>query len=107
MIIIDFYVQPRGTLVGFHSSGHAGYAQQGSDVVCAAVSSAIYMAVNTVTDVLMVSPEILQVNDGMLDFKVPAENADACNTVMMGLKLHLIGLEEQYENCMRISYMEV
>ncbi|WP_442974828.1 ribosomal-processing cysteine protease Prp, partial [Ruminococcus sp.] len=34
---------------GFEISGHSDYSEHGSDIICAAVSSAAYMAANTVT----------------------------------------------------------
>ena len=37
---------------GFSLCGHAGAGVAGEDIVCAAVSSAAYMAANTVTDVV-------------------------------------------------------
>ncbi|MFR7477837.1 MAG: ribosomal-processing cysteine protease Prp, partial [Acutalibacteraceae bacterium] len=32
-----------GFFTGFTVKGHAGYSEEGSDIVCAAVSSAVYM----------------------------------------------------------------
>lgn len=49
MIKAVFY-RKNGVLSGFHISGHAGYAAAGSDVCCAAVSSAAQLVCNTVTD---------------------------------------------------------
>ena len=40
-------------LTGFDISGHAMFAESGSDIVCASVSSAAYMAANTVTAVIL------------------------------------------------------
>ena len=41
-----------GEIVGFSIDGHAGFGEAGTDIVCAAVSSAAYMTVNTITEVL-------------------------------------------------------
>lgn len=35
---------------GFEVSGHAGYGEAGNDIVCSAVSSAVMLVCNTVTD---------------------------------------------------------
>ncbi len=32
--------------VGFECSGHSGYAQEGSDIVCAAISTAVQYCIN-------------------------------------------------------------
>ncbi len=38
------------TLWGFRSCGHTGYAEEGSDILCAAVSSMSLLVVNTMQD---------------------------------------------------------
>lgn len=44
MIKITFF-KNKEFLIGFEISGHSGYAERGSDIVCAAVSSMTQMAV--------------------------------------------------------------
>ena len=39
-------------ITGFSVSGHSGYAEQGADIVCAAVSAVVTMAEATINDVL-------------------------------------------------------
>ena len=39
-------------ITGFSVSGHSGYAEAGSDIVCAAVSAVVTMAEATINDVL-------------------------------------------------------
>ena len=46
MIRIQFLAPPEGGLQGFFLEGHAGYGEAGTDIVCAAVSSAVYLTVN-------------------------------------------------------------
>ncbi len=53
---------------GFEISGHAG-GNAGTDIVCAAVSSAVYMAANTVTEIIKVHADISE-QDGHLTFSV-------------------------------------
>ena len=60
---------------GFEISGHAG-GSAGTDIVCAAVSSAVYMAANTVTDVIKIHADISE-QDGYLKFSVGEENDSA------------------------------
>ena len=50
MINAEFYFKDDNTPVGFKVFGHAGWAESGSDIVCAAVSSAVELTCNTVTD---------------------------------------------------------
>lgn len=40
MVKVKLYRRPdQGDLTGFEASGHSGYAERGSDIVCAAVST--------------------------------------------------------------------
>lgn len=67
MIRADFLSLPDGRLLGFRLCGHAGWGEEGTDIVCAAVSSAAYLVANTATDVLGVTPLSLRVaEDSML-----------------------------------------
>ena len=47
-----------GELVGFSVSGHAGYADAGEDIVCAAVSSAVQLTANGITEILGLSASV-------------------------------------------------
>ncbi len=49
MIRACFYYRG-GVPVGFCLRGHAGWERRDEDILCAAVSSAAYLTVNTVTD---------------------------------------------------------
>ncbi len=106
MIAIRFLSEASGNLAGFVIEGHAGCAMAGEDIVCAAVSSAAYMAANTITEIIKADAEIA-VENGMMFVKVSAGDAVRCRDVLAGLKLHFIGLEEQYPDCIQVNYLEV
>ncbi len=107
MICVSFLTASSGEIVGFSIDGHAGYGEAGTDIVCAAVSSAAYMTVNTVTDVLRVGAQVLAENDGCLSLRVTKGEAVQCRNLFAGFKLHMLGLEEQYPENIRVNYLEV
>ncbi len=107
MITAGFLTENDGTLLGFTVQGHSELGDPGTDVLCAAVSSAVYLVINTVTDVLHVTPLALRAQEGDVLFRVEGRDADVCQTVMQGLKLHLSDLEEQYPEHLRVSYVNV
>ena len=39
-------------IIGFDAQGHSGYGEQGEDIVCAAVTSAVRLVEATVNDVM-------------------------------------------------------
>ena len=93
-------------VTGFTLSGHADFSEQGSDIVCAAVSSAAYMAVNTLTDVQEI-PCNVTVDDGFLQIELSNENADKAQVVLNGLLLHLDALSKQYAEYIDLKISEV
>lgn len=108
MIRIRFLTTPAGELVGFEIGGHSGMGPAGTDIVCAAVSSAAYMTANTVTEVLGIDADIsISEKSGELSLYVENKDASHCRSLFAGLKLHLIGLEEQYPENIKVSYTEV
>lgn len=86
---------------GFEISGHSGSAESGRDIVCAAVSSAAYMAANTVTEILGCEIDAL-IDDGYMKITLKGRN-DAAEDIFAGLKLHLESLAEDYPDFIKIS----
>lgn len=95
MTRVRFSADEKG-IYGFEISGHS--SEDGDDeigkIVCAAVSSAAYMAANTVTDIIGDVAEVF-VDDAVMRFYV--KNPSDCTVkVLEGLRLHLTELSEQY-----------
>lgn len=107
MICADFLILPDGRLLGFRLGGHAGWGEEGTDIVCAAVSSAAYLTVNTMTEVLGIAPLALRAEEGEMLLRLEERDEPLCRTLLRGLKLHLSGLEEQYPAHIKVSYLEV
>ena len=107
MVCVHFLTPPEGTVLGFSLQGHAGCGEAGQDIVCAAVSSAAYLTVNTLTDVCRVTPLSLRVGEGEMFFRIEPKDEPLCRDLLQGLKLHLQGLEEQYPHAIQVGYLEV
>ncbi len=98
------FYQQNDRICGFSISGHTD--SSGSDearLVCSAVSSAVYMVANTVTDVIGDRADI-SVSDGQLSLMLIGP--DRSQELLRGLMLHLDGLKEQYPDFIHIK-MEV
>lgn len=81
---------------GFHITGHSTKNPDDNEgrALCAAVSSAAYMAANTITEVIGDKAEIKTADGDMfLNVKEPSEKTVA---VLKGLQLHLSELSKQY-----------
>jgi len=50
MTRITFYTDPDGEITGFRAEGHAGFAEAGEDIVCAAITALINNTVNSINE---------------------------------------------------------
>lgn len=94
MITVRFYVL-ESEFIGFELSGHSGYAEEGSDIVCAAVTSCAYMTANTVTDIIGVKADI-EVSDGFMSLTVSLADAPRVKDIFNGFRLHINALAGDY-----------
>ena len=90
------------TIVSFELSGHSGFAEEGSDIVCSAVSSAVYMAANTIIEIMKLNPKTV-VRDGYLKLQISLEDDRKSKVITDGLYLHLSELQNQYPNNLKLE----
>lgn len=104
------FLTREGVLTGFAIGGHTGFAALGSDVVCAAVSSAALMTANTITEVCRVRADIEE-GDGRLKVLLPpgadVRGADRCRDVLEGFRLHMTELARQYPRNVHVETIEI
>lgn len=105
MICAVFYKRD-GSLYGFDVRGHAGSAAAGHDIVCAAVSSAVYLTANTLTEVCGCRAAIDEAN-GHLKLTVERADTEKAQQTLCGLQLHLQGLADQYPSFIQLQQTEV
>ncbi len=91
---------------GFKISGHSDYSEQGSDIVCAAVSSAAIMAANTVTEIQRLNAEVAE-KDGFLKLDLSQNEAEQAGVTLDGLRLHLNALAGVYPQYITVNISEV
>ena len=88
-------------ITGFDASGHSGYAQQGEDIVCAAVTSAVRLVESTVNDVLGLCAAVkVNSRSGAISFRLPgglSPTAEStCQAILTGLMVYLAELHDEY-----------
>ncbi len=107
MIRVAFF-RKGGRIIGFESEGHAGYAESGSDIVCAAVSALLITCANGLESIVCAKPVIRQDDDaGYLKAELP-EDLDEAHLRDAGLVLAvteqgLQGIAGQYPGYVRVS----
>ena len=90
-----------GRLCGFQLEGHSGAGAEGNDIVCAAVSSAAYLTANTITDVCHCRADV-EDSDGHMLVRVEETDAERCQDILQGFRLHMEELEQQYPQHIQI-----
>lgn len=83
-----------GHTSGLRAAGHAAYAEEGSDIICAAASALLTNAVNSV-ELLAGDPvEELETGEGLISCRFPAGLSDKGELLMQSLFLGLGQMEE-------------
>lgn len=86
--------------------GHAGYAEEGEDIVCAAITSAVQMTHALLYDVQKINVDTVIEDDGAhIRLTLPANELDAGQDGMKALKIFYTELAAQYSQY--INVMEV
>ena len=109
MTTVTFYSQG-SRVTGFEVRGHSGYAQEGEDIVCAAVTSAVRLVECAVNDVLGLEASVkVKEQDASISLKLPSglgqTNESTCQTLLVALMVHFVQLAEEYPE--NITVLEV
>ena len=93
MLRAVFYRQD-GSYSGFSVSGHAGFGTEGNDIVCAAVSSAVMLVCNAVTDFLNADASV-QVEENRITLRL-CRNDDPSQRLIEAFYAHMEAIAEEY-----------
>ena len=90
---------------GFSVSGHSGYAEAGSDIVCAAISALVTMAEATINEVCGAKAKVRVKNEEArvtLTLPTSCDEEESVQAVLAGMLLYLCSLRDDYPD-----YIEV
>lgn len=102
MTKVTLFRNDQGLICGFDCSGHAGFAQAGKDIVCAAVSVLATTCVNALESVAGIEAKVM-VGDGKLKAMLTpeqAKNQDA-QIVLRVFKQGISDIAESYPKHIR------
>ena len=106
MITCQFFVSD-STVVGFAVNGHDTPDDSGISLLCSAVSSAVYLTVNAVTDIAEIEPLVLEAADGLMTLRLRREDAESSSLLLEGLRLHLQALAADHPMIITVKNTEV
>ncbi len=95
-----YFYYRAGKISGFKLIGHTD--DQGSEeakLVCSAISSAAYMAANTITEIIGAEVD-LDLTDSFM--RIDVHKPELTDVILTGFKLHIKGLAEQYPKFIQI-----
>lgn len=88
-------------LTGFTIVGHSGYDQEGADIVCAAITSAVRLTECAINDVLGLGAAVkVKEQNAFISLKLPGSlgevNESVCQIILAALMVYLQELREEY-----------
>ncbi len=85
-------------LIGFTVAGHSGSAEKGQDIICAGVSSAVMLTINTITDFIgaIAEVDVSPDKEGYASLLLTAPYSEQAVTMIKSFFAHLTILEEEY-----------
>ncbi|WAH38973.1 ribosomal-processing cysteine protease Prp [Alicyclobacillus dauci] len=99
-------LQQRESVVGFRVKGHSGYADAGSDIVCAAVSVLVYNAINSCERFAGVMLDVLDEGE-TLTCRLPKQPTEAVRLLVNSLFYGVEQVAEQYPEFVRIQTLPI
>ena len=107
MIKCEFFME-NDRITGFSISGHSGYAEAGSDIVCAAVSAVVAMAEATINDVCGAKAKVrVKDEQARITLTLPAscDEEESVQAVLAGMMITLCSMRDDYPD--NIEVLEV
>ncbi|MBO0475934.1 ribosomal-processing cysteine protease Prp [Vagococcus sp. DIV0080] len=106
MIEATFKQKDNDHIISFEMTGHADFAEVGSDIVCAAASSLSINAVNSIEQLAGYQP-IVEVEDGYLYVEPLSElsdkQLDVTHILLTSLLIGLKDIEEEYRDYIQVK----
>ena len=104
MTKISLYKDEDGKITGFTSEGHSGYADAGSDIVCAAVSVLTENLVNSVEELLKVDVDAeVREKDAYLNVSVKDYKRDDVQLLFSAMELGLKEIADSYKRYVKLT----
>ena len=100
MTTVTFHTEG-SRIIGFDAEGHSGYAQEGEDIVCAAVTSTVRLIECTLNDVMGLCAAV-KVNEktATISLRLPGslgQTAEStCQALLTGMMVYLSELHNEY-----------
>ena len=94
-------------ITGFDAAGHSGYASEGEDIVCAAITSTVRLIECTLNDVMGICAAVkVNENTATISLRLPGSLGEAaentCQTLLTGMMVYLSELHDEYPDFIEV-----
>ena len=91
-------------IVEFEVSGHTGYADEGSDIVCSAISTATQMAVLGIKEILKLDA-FIEISDAYLKFRLEKKDVEneKAQILLSSMEKTLQDISKQYFHYVKLE----
>ena len=89
-------------ITGFECRGHAGYAPEGRDIVCAAVSALTTTCCNALETVAGVKPRV-KASSGSMVLSVPPGSGRDAQVILLSLRQGMRDIAEEYAQYLQLN----
>jgi len=99
------FTRDKERITRFSVSGHSGYGEAGTDIVCAAVSAAVELTVTIINDICGGKAKMrVKEEDARVTLTLPAscEEEEAIQAALAGLMLYLCNLRDEYSDFIEV-----
>lgn len=100
------FQKQNGKICSCSIKGHADYADMGQDIVCAAVSSAVQLTANLITESFQEQADV-SANDNIIRIYLGQAQTGNGAVILEGLFVHLQCISEDYPDSIKIQISEV
>ena len=93
-----------GKITQFTVDGHSGYAESGSDIVCASVSSAVWLAINGIEKQNLAQLSYEE-RDGFVKCIISEQRLEGADILLNSLVMFITELSAQYSDYLKFTQM--
>ena len=103
MTSVKFYMS-HDRIVAIDLQGHAAYAEEGEDIVCAAISSSVQLIHALLYDVQGINVDTVVEDDGAhIRLTLPSDSIEEGQAAFKAMYLHMTELEEGYSEFIKVT----
>jgi hypothetical protein len=109
MTCITIYTDQKQAYTGFRCAGHSGFAEAGSDIVCAGIST---LVINTINAIEVLTDTSIRADadqeEGVIDVAFPEGCGESAKLLVDAMFLGLQGIQKNYgKKFLTLEFKEV